>query len=490
MRDRKLLILLVTIVLASMTACPRADDTGGAATPAAATQLLVGQTAPDFSLQTPAGETLKLSALHAGKPLVVEFGSLSSPVFRSRIAAMAQLKQTLGDRANLLVVYTLEAHPTDVSSPYSDAVWVTDRNQREGVLVTQPTTYEERVALAQRLPGLGVSLPVVVDGMDNAVWTAWGMRSNGGFVIGPDGKIVRAQAWIDPVEIAQSFDAGPPAAPMLAAVPAGAVARLGVEYGLADGVPLLLDAYTPAGVGPFPAVLMFHGGGWKNGDKTEFNKSIANYLGEGIACFPVDYRLSDEAPYPAAVEDCVAAVRWVRQHAAEFKVNPDRIAAMGGSSGGHLALMVATAPCAEGDVDSQGRPLTSLVTAVASLSGPTDLRQPGMGPAETPPLPGPLGRSLLPQVIQFLGGRPRGIPGKYAEASPLTRVTANAPPALLLYGLDDNVVPSGQGEAMAQRLREVGASVEAIPVPARGHGLALQYTLPEVVRFLADHLRR
>jgi acetyl esterase/lipase len=486
MSDYKPAYLLAILVVALMTACPRADETAGQVNGVAAAQLLVGQIAPEFSLKTPAGQTLSLTTLRAGKPLIVEFGSLSSPAFRAQIAAMEQLKQTLGDRACFLVVYTLEAHPTDVPSPYSQGIWVTERNQREGVLVTQPTTYEERVALAERLPDLGVTLPIVVDNMDNAVWEAWGRRSNGGFVVGPDGRLLRVQAWIDPVEIAQSFKVGPP--PPLAEVPPGAEARLGVEYGLADGMPLLLDAYTPAGTGPFPAVVMFHGGGWKQGGKTDFNKAVPTYLAQGLACFAVNYRLSDEAPYPAAVEDCVAAVRWVRQHAAEFKVDPDRLAALGGSAGGHLALMVASAPCTEEDVDSEGQPLASLVQAVVSISGPTDLRQPGTGSVETPPLAGALGRNLLPQVIQFLGGRPKEIPQRYAEASPLTRVTENFPPTLLMYGLDDNIVPPSQGAAMAQRLREVGAEVVEMPLAGRGHGLALQYTLPEILTFLTERL--
>ncbi len=289
-------------------------------------------------------------------------------------------------------------------------------------------------------------------------------------------------------------DAGVTTLLAAAAVPqAGAVAlqenaaRVDTQYGEVDGIPLFLDAHTPAGPGPFPAVLMFHGGGWKQGDKSEFNKAIPSYLAEGIACFPVNYRLSGQAPYPAAVDDCIAAVRWVRQHAAEFRVDPDRIAVMGGSSGGHLALMVATTKPGQGDVDSEGEPLKSLVLVVASLSGPTDLRQPG---AVNPPEAPPLRRSLLPQVIQFLGGRPQDIPETYAEASPLTRVTADHPPALLFYGLNDNVVPPGQAEAMAQRLKDAEVSVEAVPMPGRGHGLATKYNLSEVVQALVDQLNK
>lgn len=253
-----------------------------------------------------------------------------------------------------------------------------------------------------------------------------------------------------------------------------------VEYAAVGGISLKLDAYIPPGPGPFPALIMIHGGGWWQGDKAgllSLTPEVPPYLARGIACFSINYRLSGQAPYPAAVDDCLAAVRWVRQHAADYKVNPDRLAVIGGSSGGHLALMVATAQPGEGDVDSKGQPLKSLVVAAASLSGPTDLAAMANG--------GPNARNI---VTRFLGGTPEQIPDKYAEASPLNHVTADTAPTILVYGLDDTLVVPDQATSMADKLKAAGVPVVLAPMAGRKHEVAVM-NLPPVLRFLVIHLK-
>jgi acetyl esterase/lipase len=257
---------------------------------------------------------------------------------------------------------------------------------------------------------------------------------------------------------------------------------------VAGGVSLKLDVALPPGPGPFPGVIMIHGGGWDGGDKTDFRPALPTYLARGVACFAVDYRLSSQAVYPAAVDDCLAAVRWVRGHAAEFKLDPDRLAVMGGSAGGHLSWMVATATPTAQDLNAQGKRLKSLVVAVASLSGPTDMTalmhpSPDMSPAYLN-----LAKFVEAAVSKFLGGQPQDIPDTYAAASPITRVTADCPPALLVHGTADELVPYAQSTMMVDKLMAIGVPFEMVPIVGGHHAVAGLNALPQVVEFLVRHL--
>jgi acetyl esterase/lipase len=233
---------------------------------------------------------------------------------------------------------------------------------------------------------------------------------------------------------------------------------------------------------------MIHGGGWEGGDKREFYGHIPSYLAQGIACFPISYRLSGQAQYPACVDDCLAAVRWVRAHAAEYQVNPDRIAVMGGSAGGHLSLMVATAPTADTDVDSHGKKLRCLVVAAAGLDGPMDMTVLATFQATTPEEQRNLAYAQA-VTKKLLGGTPQEVPDKYRAASPISRVTADTAPALLLYGTKDTLVPPAQQTTMADKLKAAGVPVEVVPVEGQGHGASGMYSQPPVMKFLIEHLK-
>src|SRR5262245_13578363 len=136
-----------------------------------------------------------------------------------------------------------------------------------------------------------------------------------------------------------------------------------IEYAH-DPVPLKLDAHLPSGVGPFPAVILVHGGGWVAGDKTAaFIRPLFEPLDRtGFAWFTIDYRLAPKYPYPAPVEDVERAIAFVKQHAREYRVDPRRIALMGESAGGHLVNLVG----------ARNRPPAD-VAAVVSFYGPFDL---------------------------------------------------------------------------------------------------------------------
>jgi hypothetical protein len=158
----------------------------------------VGADAPPFKLQTPGGATIQLSRFK-GRVLVLEFGSISSPTFRDRVAAMQRLQQTFTNRAFFLLVYTREAFP---NGGHESA-----RNQEDGISVDQPTDLRSRQVLAdQARSSLGITMPVVADSMDDAASTAYGGFPNATVIIGRDGKIVGRQQWTDPSGLPRLID--------------------------------------------------------------------------------------------------------------------------------------------------------------------------------------------------------------------------------------------------------------------------------------------
>jgi acetyl esterase/lipase len=180
--------------------------------------------------------------------------------------------------------------------------------------------------------------------------------------------------------------------------------------------------------GPFPTIVVIHGGGWITGDKSSFASdehhvpaNIVDFARLGFAAATINYRLSKEAPYPVALDDCRDAVRWLRQHAAEYGLDAREFGAWGNSAGGHLALMLAACE----DPADRNQPLerSSRVQAAVSDSGPIDLVA-------------DYRRGTLREVIgRFMGGPPEGDrAARYEQASPGHHVAAQGPPLLLIYG--------------------------------------------------------
>lgn len=165
-----------------------------------------GESAPDFSLQTVDGKSVKASALWSQKPLVLMTGSHTCPVFRGKVSPFESLAKEFGDRANFLVVYTIEAHPKGDPSPYSGEEWVTPKNVQEGILVRQPVKQEDRVRLAKEcIQREKLTTPVAVDTMDNTVWKAYGSAPNCVYVISRDGKILEAESWMEPEQLRKAI---------------------------------------------------------------------------------------------------------------------------------------------------------------------------------------------------------------------------------------------------------------------------------------------
>jgi acetyl esterase/lipase len=230
-----------------------------------------------------------------------------------------------------------------------------------------------------------------------------------------------------------------------------------VEYGRVGSLPLYLDTYIPETpiMKPMPAIVFIHGGGWRNGDK--FPSQVKSLAERGFFAVSINYRLSGVAIFPAAVEDCKCAVRWLRANATKYNIDPKRIGVWGGSAGGHLSLMVG---CADETAGLEGNggweTYSSRVQAVCSYYGPSDLAHMQDGDTAAP--------------AQFLGGTPKEKPEAYRLASPVTHVTPDDPPLLMVHGDSDKVVPFTQSVTMQQAYLNLGLKVELVKVLNAGHG--------------------
>jgi acetyl esterase/lipase len=226
----------------------------------------------------------------------------------------------------------------------------------------------------------------------------------------------------------------------------------GIRYATHGGVRLLLDAYLPAGRGPHPAVIVIPGGRWVEIDRTKHSDVPAYFAERGIAAFAIDYRSATESPFPAAVIDVAAAVRWVRTHAGEFDVDPAKVGAVGVSSGGHLAALVAAR--GTGALDRGSR-----VAVVASWSGMMDLR----------PLVDAEDDELREAVRTFLGCTASERCARVAStASPIVHVDPSDPPMVLVNGSEE-IVPVSQAESMAAALEAAGTDGH-VSIAQGGHG--------------------
>jgi acetyl esterase/lipase len=231
-----------------------------------------------------------------------------------------------------------------------------------------------------------------------------------------------------------------------------------VSYCTGGGKPLLLDVFVPQSRNrtPTPAVLWIHGGGWEHGDKSA--SSMAKLLAEGgFVTASLGYRLSSESPFPAAIEDCKCAIRFLRANASRYGIDSERIGVAGSSAGGHLAELVATAGSGAGLEGDGGWPgVSSRVQAAASYYGVSDLTQ--EFPADT-----------VPYITKFLGGAAKEEADLSRRASPITYIARGAPPLLLVHGENDVGVPFDQSVRMSEAYRAAGDSVDFIRVQNAGH---------------------
>jgi acetyl esterase/lipase len=228
-------------------------------------------------------------------------------------------------------------------------------------------------------------------------------------------------------------------------------------------------------------VLVIHGGAWRAGNKKDVHLVLNQFAARGYVAVSPQYRFCPKEVFPAQVHDVKAAVRWMKSHGKERKIDPERIGATGFSAGGHLALMLGvTGPAdgLEGEV-SAGAPDTR-VKAVVNYFGPADL-----GAKDIPEVSKPL-------VRDFLGATPTDRPDLAAKASPRTYVSHDDAPILTFQGTKDPLVPHTQAVELADAMTAAGVPGRVELMVGAGHGWGgdeLGHTMTETFRFFDRHLK-
>jgi acetyl esterase/lipase len=221
-----------------------------------------------------------------------------------------------------------------------------------------------------------------------------------------------------------------------------------------------------------PGVIVIHGGGWVEGDKEDMLELFClPFVRHGMVVANVEYRLAKAAPAPAAVNDVLKAAQWFHDHAAEYKVDPNRMIAMGGSAGGHLALMIAMAP------NSAGLGPSTKIAAVIYFFGIADVADQLAGPRQQP------------YAVAWIPEQPNRME-LARRLSPMTYVRKGLPPMLVLHGDADSTVPYEQSVALVKALKNAGDDSELITVPGGGHGFTPQemdQVWPQIFRWLKKH---
>lgn len=275
-------------------------------------------------------------------------------------------------------------------------------------------------------------------------------------------------------------------APLHAQDPKGKNVRVekDVVYGKGGDTELKLDLAAPAdGPGPFPALVCIHGGGWRGGSRQDLAETIKVLAGRGYVAATVSYRLVPAATFPAQIEDCKAAIRWLRANAEKYRINPDRIGVMGFSAGGHLCCLLGTTSPKDGLEGAGGNPdRSSRVQAVVSYFGPTDFT--------TRTWSKDVEENLL---VPFVGAGFDAKPELYRRLSPIVYVTKDAPPFLFFHGSEDPLVRPRQSQALADKLKEAGVPAKVVILEGEGHGWRgekLVQTLEQTLAFFEEQLKK
>lgn len=249
---------------------------------------------------------------------------------------------------------------------------------------------------------------------------------------------------------------------------------------------LLLDLYLPDHNEVKPLIIYIHGGFWSAGSKDEClpAKDLGNrtFMHRGYAVACINYRLTDEAIYPAQIEDVKASVRWLRANATTYKLYSDKISVWGSSAGGHLTALAGTTGGVAAYDRGENMQHSSTVQAIVDYFGPADL---------TADLSGvdPKGISAM---LKLLGGDGPDLDARKRAASPTTYITADDPPFYIVHGDRDRLVPLNQSQILHQRLQQAGVGTQLTVIPGAGHG-GLQFVEPArldaISRFLDMNLR-
>lgn len=283
----------------------------------------------------------------------------------------------------------------------------------------------------------------------------------------------------------------------LATVPAAPCGReLRVSKGVfaqPEGGPLGMTIYEPRtrGTGLRPGMVLIHGGAWRFGPRWQQRWYCRAFARAGYVVMSIDYRLMPKYTFPHCLYDCKAAVRWLRLHAGEYQVDPERIVVFGASAGGHLAAFLAATGPEDGLEGDENPGASSAVRAAVSLYGAVDLtKYRDLG------LPGISGRRATKGMLKFAGTEvAKGGEDPLAAASPITYAKPGMAPVFLAHGMSDMFVHYEQSEAFHARLQELGVPARLVGYPWRNHGFDYVHwkqrraMFKEMLAFLNEHNR-
>jgi len=237
-----------------------------------------------------------------------------------------------------------------------------------------------------------------------------------------------------------------------------------------------LDLFLPRTGEKLPLIIRIHGGAWLSGSKE--GEWPQDYVRYGYAVARINYRLSQHAIFPAQIEDCKAAVRYLRANAQKYNLDPNRFGVWGPSAGGHLVAMLGTT----GDVNEfdvgENIGVSSRVQAVVDYFGPTDLLQ--MDAHRIPD--GMVHNTADSPESKLIGGPVQDNPEKAAKANPITYITKDDPPFLIIHGDKDPLVPHHQSELLEAALKKAGVPVTFYTVKGGGHGGFRDPNVPKLTR--------
>jgi acetyl esterase/lipase len=272
-------------------------------------------------------------------------------------------------------------------------------------------------------------------------------------------------------------------------VPDGAKVERDIEYG-PHGDGNKLDLYLPEKEAdhPLPLVIWIHGGGWESGDK-DIPLGLA-LLQKGYAVASINYRLSQEAKYPAQIEDCKAAVRFLRANAKKYNLDPDHIGVFGASAGGHLvALLGTTDGVKELEGDGLNKDVSSRVQAVVDFFGPTDMLK---MKEEADAKPAFDADSANSPVGRLFGGPIQEHKELAEKGNPIHFITKDAAPFLIMHGDKDNIVPLAQSRILDDALKAAKVESTLVVIEGNGHGgpgFANVENLKKILDFFDKHLK-
>jgi acetyl esterase/lipase len=274
-------------------------------------------------------------------------------------------------------------------------------------------------------------------------------------------------------------------------LPPGAKIERDLKYGTVPGRGQLLDLYLPEKIAaPLPLIVWIHGGGWISGDKA--GCPALGMIPRGYAVASLNYRLSKEAKFPAQIQDCKGAIRWLRANAKKYQLDSDHIGVWGASAGGHLVALLGSSGDVkelEGDVGGN-LDQSSRVQCVIDWFGPTDMSVFFEQAAKVPNV-----FKAKPEgspIFTLFGGPVSEHLDLVRQANPITFVKKDNPPFLIVHGDKDPLVPLAQSEILADALKQAGADVHLEVLEGAGHGNGFDKPslLSMMVAFMDKHLKR